>query len=168
MEKRRVALGPVSARLRLGVNVLNALLRTATFVVVATATGCSGDHGFLGTNYLPKGDITLTNSASGAMISSSLGTPFVDATTGFTIGIAETNFDGPYSVVITTWNNGFNKPCFVPHQIGPQGHVNQVLFSADNANPPGVTTANPCVAGDEEIVLIGDGKGHSKNLYFIY
>lgn len=156
-----------------GHTILKALLRATTIALTATlVAGCSGGHGFLGTDFLPKGDIVITNSASGAQIISSVGQPFIDGTSGFTIGIAETNFDGPYSVTITSWNNGFNKPCFVPHQILPQSHVNQVLFSADNGNPPGTpsTTPNPCVSNqsDEETVLIDDGKGHTQKLYFIY
>jgi len=167
-------LGTRLARFHYGSHsVLKAFFGSVTLALAAAmATGCSGGHGFLGTDFLPKGDITITDFASGAPITSSVGSPFVNRKSGFTIGIAETNFDGPYTVAITAWNNGFNKPCFVPHQINPQNHVNAVLFSADNANAPGgaPTAPNPCVSdrSDEETVLISDGKGHSQNFYFIY
>ncbi len=131
--------------------------------------GC-GSHGFLGTDYNPKGDITITNPMSGAVITSSETDPYPVTSSAFSIGIAETNFSGPYMVTVINQHNGFNIPCFVPHLVDSTDHVNVVLFSSDNANPPTdpITQANPCVFGDGDIetALINDGKGHS--VYFYY
>jgi hypothetical protein len=144
--------------------------------VMATAlllgTGCSGNGGFLGTGYNPKGDITITDPTTGAVLDTSTSKPYFDTKGGFTIGIAETNFGGPYTVTIISWNNGFNEPCFVPHLEDTTDHINTVLFSADHANAPGtpVTTPNPCTLndGDLETAQIGDGKGHSVYFYYYF
>jgi hypothetical protein len=140
--------------------------------LAVSAGGCSGDHGFLGTNYNPKGDITITNAANGAVLATSATGPYVDLLPGFSIGIAETNFSGPYTVQMIGWNNGFNIPCFVPHSIDTTDHVNVELLSADNANPPTdpPTQANPCVSNgtDMETALISDGKGNSVKFYFVF
>ncbi len=141
-----------------------ALLGSLLFVTA----GCS--HGFLGTDYNPKGDITITNPTTGAVISTSQAEPYADTTPAFSIGIAETNFGGPYSVTLIKWSNGFNIPCFATHQIDTTDHVNVVLFSSDNANPPTdpASQPNPCVFGDgdEETALINDNKGHTLYFYF--
>ncbi len=135
-----------------------ALLGSLLFV----APGCA--HGFLGTDYNPKGDIAITNPTTGAVIRTSQAEPYADTTPAFSIGIAETNFGGPYSVTLIKWSNGFNIPCFATHQI------NVVLFSSDNANPPTdpASQPNPCVFGDgdEETALINDNKGHTLYFYF--
>jgi hypothetical protein len=147
-------------------------LRAALCGALLLGAGCSGNGGFLGTNYLPKGDITILDPATGAVLNTSASNPFLDTKGGFTIGIEETNFGGPYTVTITSWNNGFNEPCFVPHLEDTTDHINTVLFSADHANAPGtpVTDPNPCTLndGDEETATIGDGKGHTVYFYYYF
>lgn len=145
-------------------------LRVAFFGSLLFATAGCGSHGFLGTDYSPKGDITITNPLTGAVINSSASDPYPDTASSFSIGIAETNFSGPYTVTLVKWNNGFNIPCFVPHLVDATDHVNVVLLSSDNANPPTdpVTQPNPCVFGDGDVetALINDGKGHVVYFYF--
>jgi hypothetical protein len=156
-----------------------ALLGAALFL---GPVGCSGGHGFLGGDYAPKGNITTVDATSGATIVTSLANPYVVSTGGFTIGIEETNYDGPYTVTMTSWNNGFNEPCFGfvtatsatarTVTTNPSSHVNIVTFSAVNANPPTdpATQANPCVANgtDEETAQISDGKGNTAYFYFVF
>ena len=148
-------------------------LRVGLFCALAiSAVGCSGDHGFLGTDYRPKGDITVINPTTGAALATTSASPYVDLLPGFSIGIEETNFSGPYTVTMIAWNNGFNIPCFVPHMIDTIDHVNVVLFSADNANSPTTPPSqpNPCVANgtDMETALISDGKGNTAKFYFVF
>lgn len=146
---------------------------TALAFIAAAFAGCAaGGSGFLGTNFNPKGDIAFTDIATGVQINSTVGSPYVSSKPAFTFNITETHFDGPYTVVITSWNNGFSKPCFVPHQISTSANVNEWTLSADNANPPTATAGspNPCVTGggDEETAQVSDGKGNTRNLYFTY
>jgi len=148
------------------------LVRPALFAgaVGLALTGCGG-HGFLGTNYYPTGDITITNEATGSIITTSQASPFVESVPAFEIGIAETNFSGPYTVTMVSWNNGFNKPCFEPTQISTTTHANVWQFNAVNAAAAGTpANENPCDPDgtDEEVALISDGKGHSINFYFLF
>jgi hypothetical protein len=151
---------------------MNQSLRAAFIATLLLGTGCSGGGGFLGTNYNPKGDITITNPTTGAVLVTSASSPYFNTTGDFLIGIAETNFGGPYNVTVTNWNNGFNKPCFVPTLVDTTDHINTVLFKDDNANPVGtpVTTPNPCTLndGDLETASIGDGKGHTVYFYYYF
>jgi len=152
--------------------MMKTLLRAAGLgALIASVVGCSGGHGFLGTDYLPKGDIALTDASTGSALTTSVQKPFVTSKSGFTIGIAETNFSGPYTVTITSWNNGFNIPCFATKNADTSSHINTVLFTAVNANPPTTPTtqANPCVANgqDLETAAITDGKGHTVNFYYV-
>lgn len=111
----------------------------------------------------------------------------------FSIGIAETRFNGPYTVsivkqqnVATANNNNlpypfsFNVPCFTVHQIDTTSHANVVAFQGDIANGlpsnfldnPNLTSAeraaggNPCHSGELETAQIGDGKGHTVLFYY--
>jgi len=136
----------------------------------AALTGC-GSHGFLGTDYNPTGDITITNEATGGVIATSQASPFVNSLPAFEVGIAETNFSGPYTVTMVSWNNGFDIPCFEPLQISTTQHANVWQFYAKNAAVAGTPAAqNPCnpKGTDEETALVSDGKGHEINFFFLY
>jgi hypothetical protein len=139
--------------------------------------GCSGGHGFLGGNYRPTGRIVVLDSATGVGISSSLASPFVDSASAFSIGIEETNYDGPYTITITAWNTGTNEPCFGFTTPGttqttttnPAKHINTVTFTEINTAATGTGVVNPCVTNgsDEETALISDGKGNSVNFFYV-
>jgi hypothetical protein len=151
---------------------MNQSLRAGLIATLLLGSGCSGNGGFLGTDYNPKGDITITDPTSGAAIVTSASSPYFNTTGDFLIGIAETNFGGPYTVTVTSWNNGFNVPCFVPHLEDTTDHINTVLFKDDNANPVGTKqgTPNPCTLddGDLETAAISDGKGHTVYFYYYF
>jgi hypothetical protein len=146
---------------------MKSALRAGLVGMLLLGAGCSSNGGFLGTGYLPKGDITITNPSSGAVITSSSSSPYnVAGATAFSIGIAETNFGGPYTVTMTGWTSGVNLPCYEPQITDTADHINTVLFSPVNAVTPG-TIPDPC-PGDTETAQISDGKGHTVYFYFKY
>lgn len=169
-------------------------LRTAAAAaaLLATSVGCSSGNGLFGQD-LPAGDITLADALTGASLNNTSPTaPYMVPDLRFAISIAETRFNGPYSIsiikeqnVATAANGGltypfsFNLPCFVAHQTDTSSHANVVTFQGDNANglPSAfpiqpLTTAqisaggNPCHSGELETAQIGDGKGHSVLFYY--
>jgi hypothetical protein len=145
-------------------------LRAGLIGALLLGAGCSGGGGFLGTGYLPKGDITITDPTTGAVLNTSPQAPYLVSAGSFPIGIAETNFGGPYAVSLIKWYNGFDVPCFEPQNTDTTDHVNVVTFVAVNANKPGTTGANPCTLndGDEETAQITDGKGHTVYFYYYF
>ena len=83
----------------------------------------------------------------------------------FTVTLSETDFNGPYSVAITSWNNNFDEPCFVPHMV----RANTYTFSADHANPASdpPSQANPSIEITVIVSFRRDGTilGHPKITY---
>ncbi len=137
-------------------------------------TAC-GAGGLLNLSPKPDGNIVVTNSVSGSTLITSAAVPAVVTGGGFSIGITEAHFSGPYTVTVTNWTAPFNIPCFVPHFIATGTQTNIVRFSADNAAPSAnPTQPSPCntfrttsgIAYDEESVLIGDNDGHVVNFYY--
>lgn len=145
------------------------LLRTGLVAALLLGTGCSSNGGFLGTNYNPKGNITITNAATGAVITSTEAQPYEETGSSFSIGITETNFGGPYTVSISGWTSGASEPCYAATAINTTSQTNVIQFLPTNASPP-ATTPVVCPGGnkDEETVEINDGKGHSVNFFFDY
>jgi hypothetical protein len=72
----------------------------AAFICAATMTGC-GSGGLLNLNPQPDGNILITNTTSGATLQTTLAQPFVVTGGGFSIGIAEDHFSGPYKVTVS-------------------------------------------------------------------
>ena len=134
--------------------------------VMALAAGCSSEHGFLGTDYRARGDITVGIAGTTGTLATSATNPYETSAGGFTIGLNETNFTGSFNVKITSWHNGFDEPCYVVHK--QSGTL--FTFSADNANAPSAPTTqpNPCnvAAGDIEQAEIDDGIGNSTYFYY--
>lgn len=168
-------------------------LRTvAAAAVLALSVGCSSGGGFFGKD-LPAGDITLSNPDTGAPITTSEAAPYVVPATSlrFSIAIAETRFNGPYTVQIikqtsipTALNGGniypftFNLPCFTPTLLADtRSHANVVSFVGSAANgqaynfptgvPPTAATGDPCHSGELETANISDGKGHNLLFYYV-
>jgi hypothetical protein len=147
----------------------------AAFICAITMTGC-GSGGLLNLNPQPNGNIVITNATSGAALQTTLAQPFVVTGGGFSIGIAEAHFSGPYQVSVTSWTAPFSIPCFVPHYVNQTDKTNVVRFSADNAAPVATPTqANPCAAfvganglstTDEETATFTDGHGHTAQLFY--
>jgi hypothetical protein len=147
---------------------MNLSLRAGLIGALLLGAGCSGGGGFLGTGYQPKGDITITNPTTGAVLTTSPQAPYLTGSAGqFPIGIAETNFGGPYSVSIVEFHTGYNVPCFGTQQTDTTDHINVVTFVAVNA---ATGANNPCKLnnGDEETALITDGKGHTVYFYYYF
>ena len=143
-------------------------LRAGLIGALLLGAGCSGNGGFLGTNYLPKGDITITDPTTGKVLTTGPQSPYLTGAVGqFPIGIAETNFSGPYTVNIVESHTGYNVPCFGPEQTDTTDHVNVVTFVAINAK---TGTDDPCTLnnGDEETAQITDGKGHTVYFYYYF
>lgn len=162
-------------------------------VLLTTSVGCSSGNGIFGSD-LPAGDISIANGLDGTPLNKTSATnPFVVLGPRFAITIAETRFNGPYSISIVKQQNlptpadnnlpypfTFNQPCYVAHQIDTTSHANLVSFLADNANGkpfdfadnPNLTAAelaaggNLCHDGELEVAQIGDGKGHSVLFYY--
>jgi len=128
-----------------------------------------GGNGFLGTQRYSDGNIVVTNAVTGAVITSSLAKPFLASTAAFTVSLTETYFSGPYTATMIQWNNNFDIPCFTPAAVSGSS-ATEFVMAPTNANAPGVTTANPCVANDqdEETVEFSDSKGHNAFLYFTF
>jgi hypothetical protein len=118
---------------------------------------------------LPKGDITITNPTTGAVLATTPNSPFLVSAGAFPIGIAETNFSGPYQVSIIKFYTGFNIPCFGAAQTDGTDHINVWTFTAVNATAGG-TPPDPCTLndGDEETAQISDGKGHTVYFYYYF
>jgi hypothetical protein len=138
----------------------------AALLCAAGMTGC-GAGGLLNLNPQPDGNIVITNATTGETLQTTQANPLVVTGGGFSIGIAENHFNGPYKLTVTNWTAGFSVPCFVPHYVDQTNKTNVVKFSADNAAPvASPTQPNPCVAGDEETATIIDGHGHTVLFFY--
>jgi hypothetical protein len=140
-----------------------------------TALTACGANGVLGLNPKPDGNIVLTNASTNALIVSSAASPFMVTSGGFSIGITENYFSGPYTVNVISWSAPFNIPCFVPHYISSTTKTNVVKFAEDNATPvTDLTQPSPCnpfvsndkTQTDAETAQISDNDGHTINFYY--
>ncbi len=145
------------------------LIRAASAGIAAALLAACGGNGFLGTQRYSDGDIVITNVATGAVITSSLAKPYFAPTPAFTVSLSEQYFSGPYTATMVQWNNSFDIPCFTPAAVSGTS-ATEFLMDITNANAPGVTTPNPCIANgqDEETVEFSDSKGHNAFLYFTF
>jgi hypothetical protein len=119
-------------------------LRTAFALLALTASvaGCSGSSGFFGTIAAPKGNIAIASYPGGQTLDTSQTNPYVVDDT-FSVAISETNYDGPYTITLYSWSNGFNEPCFVPHTMSATIYT----FSPDHANPATDPGSEPLQSG---------------------
>ena len=131
----------------------------ALLALIAFLAGCSGPGGVLDTNRYPKGNIAAASYPGGVPLTTSPTAPYlVDST--FSISLSETDFGGPYTITMYSWNDRFNEPCFEPHS-----KTNTIYtFSPDNAAAAGAP--NPCAGHEVETALITDGDGH--DFYFSF
>lgn len=129
----------------------------APLLALVAFTGCSGGHGFLGTDFQPKNDIRFSDAVTKAPLTTSKASPYRTANKVAAIGITETNFQGPYTVSIVSFNNGSTTPCFVPSATVAVGVTTIEQFTASGT----------CVSdgSDIETALVTDGKGNSAFFY---
>jgi hypothetical protein len=133
--------------------------------LAAGLAGCSSST--FGLTPQPDGNIVVSNSVTGATLTTTYANPFLVSSGSFSLGIYENHFGGPYTVTVTQWTANFNLPCFVPHYVSTAEQTNVVQFTSDNGAPPtDPTEPNPCINGDEETAIISDSKGHSVNFYY--
>jgi hypothetical protein len=129
-------------------------------------TGC-GSGGLLNLNPQPDGNVVITNAQTGATLQTTLASPFTVTGGGFSVGVTENHFSGPYTVSVISWTAGFSYPCFVPHYVDQSDKTNVVKFTADNAAPVATPTQpSPCVLGDEETATFTDGHGHTATFFY--
>lgn len=151
-------------------------LTLAALTIASTAfLAACGANGVLGLNPKPNGSIVLTDATSGAAITTTSANPLLVTSGGFSIGISEDYFSGPYTVNVLSWTAPFNIPCFAPHYVNQSDKTNVVKFTADNASPiTNLSQPSPCnpfyVGGvlqyDEETAQIADNDGHVINFYY--
>jgi hypothetical protein len=149
----------------------------AVFALVCAVimTGC-GSGGLLNLNPQPDGNIVVTDATSGAVLQTTSASPFLVSGGGFSIGLTESHFSGPFNVSVSKWTAPFNISCFVPHYVDQTDKTNVVKFSADNASPvTAPTQPSPCnpfygtngtLQTDAETATINDGRGHSIKFYY--
>jgi hypothetical protein len=149
--------------------------RTGLILCFAFLLSACGAGGILGLQTHPNGNIVLTNATNGATLQTSFASPFSVTSGGFSIGITEGNFGGPYTVTVVSWTAPFNIPCFVPHYADANNATNVVKFTADNAAPlTDLAQPSPCgqfytTSGfqyDEETAHIADSDGHVVSFYY--
>jgi hypothetical protein len=138
----------------------------AAGVLSSVLTGCSSSA--FGLTPQPDGDIVVTNSTTGAVLTTSQTSPFQVTSGSFSIGIYEKYFGGPYTVQVIAWTVPFNVPCFVPHYVSTAQQTNVVNFRSDNGSPESdPSQPSPCIPNEDiETASIADSKGHSVN--FVY
>ena len=126
--------------------VASRVFALAGFAAALNACTGSGGGGILDR---PGGDITVSDAASGRVLTTSLANPYlVGDNLRFTLSVLESHFAGPYTVNIVseinvpTASNGgvvygytFNEPCFAVSENAPiTTQAVTLTFAGNNAN----------------------------------